>query len=264
MHWLSANRVDLATAVSVLLSAAVGIVGNAIVGTWAWALIATLVVLIVCLTGLEIVRRRAEQQPAAEAPPAPAGPWPPPGINVSDNQIRVAGGHIYDVHIGGGAFAGIIAVFALAVALSGTVVTIGRQQVVADKATTTPESPTVPPTVPRRTSQPYQHSRALDAVPADLDPPQSTRGQPDVAYRGGQQALLFVNGAQGAVVPTGSLSESGCRTATGWASTVPLSPGASAPLCLRTSDGHYGTINPLFVSLALGGIATISYAVWYL
>jgi uncharacterized iron-regulated membrane protein len=279
MRWLSANRLDLATAGSVVLSAVVGLVGNLVVGGWGWALVATFTVLVVCLAGLEVVRRRADRNAVARSAPRP-------GTVISDHQVRIVGRDMYDVHVGGAVFAGIAAVFAVALVLSGTLVTIARQRTTAASPppTTSPPPTAPPPTAPPATTsgapatgprpqppagQPYQQARAITAVPADLDPPRVTRALPDVAYDAGRDALLFVNGAAGAQVPTGSLSEAGCRAATGYRDRIPQPPSRtvgdpSPPLCIRTSDGHFGTLRPLFVTVIGGGTATIDYAVWYL
>lgn len=61
MRWISRSRRDAATVASVLLSVTIGVVGNYLVADWYWALAAFLVVLIVCLAGLEVLRRRIDR-----------------------------------------------------------------------------------------------------------------------------------------------------------------------------------------------------------
>ena len=58
LRWLRKNRVDLATAASILLSVLVGLVGNLVAGSWSWASLAMLVVLAISLAGLEVLRHR--------------------------------------------------------------------------------------------------------------------------------------------------------------------------------------------------------------
>lgn len=58
MTWIKKNRIDAATGTSVVLSAAVGIVGNVLVSSPKLSIVAVLLTLIVSLAGLEIARRR--------------------------------------------------------------------------------------------------------------------------------------------------------------------------------------------------------------
>jgi hypothetical protein len=275
LQLLRGNRLDLATALSVMLSAAVGIVGNFLVDAWGWPLLAAFVVLVVCLVGLEIVRHRA-----GAALRGPAGPEPAPPYSVQQFQIgiagskgaHVAGRDIYRINVGGGTLLGVISVFGVALLLSGTVVTLGRRQEASDRTrsptvTTSTVSPadTGPPPATVPDDFTYDGVRLIDPTPVDLDPPRATRHLPDVYFRYDPSGFSFVNGAAVASVPPGQLSASGCSSATGWATHIGVADAkAVTSKCLRTSDGRYGTLTTTSTIADInGGSALINWTVWY-
>lgn len=272
VRWLRKNRLDLATAGSILLSVLVGLVGNLVAGSWSWASLAMLVVLAVSLAGLEVLRHRLGKHEAPQAQGRDNGPAPGSTVAVavghqggSTGDWVVAGGDVYQVHreirIGGGA------VLLLALAAAGAVLAVGRAATESDRPAA--QSSQLPPgsggSTPAGAPTAYKRT-TLILSSEDFDPPKATRSLDDAAYND-DSGLSMLNGATVATAPAGKLlSAETCRDLPGdaWTSSIAMAglhPGLQ--LCLHTSDDRWGTLATTRVeSDALGGFLEVTWTVW--
>lgn len=77
VRWMNRSHIDIATALSVAVSAAIAVVAGRLAGRWTWSLFTALVGVVILVAGLEIVRGRATRAEARPQdgidPPGPAG-----------------------------------------------------------------------------------------------------------------------------------------------------------------------------------------------
>jgi hypothetical protein len=270
LRWLRKNRVDLATAASILLSVLVGLVGNLVVGSWSWASLAMLVVLAISLAGLEVLRHRLGKHETPQRRDNASGSSSTGAVAI-ENQHGitgdwvVAGGDVYQIHretrIGSGA------VLLIALVAAGAILATGRAATEADRPTAATPSPPLGSTGASSTDSPSAYSRStLILSSEDFDPPKATKSLADASYND-DSGLSMLNSSSVAPAPAGKLlSAATCRAlpADAWTSSIAmavLNPGLQ--LCLHTSDDRWGTLAITRVeSNALGGFLEVTWTVW--
>lgn len=281
MGWVRAHFTVALTVVSVLLSAAVGLVSNVLVDSWGWALLTALLVLVTCLAIVEVNRHRAALAAARSVADPKAGPPADPkadpeagrqeeraGITITGSRVsgQIAGRDAYQVRIGTGGF---VAIAMAAILLGGGATYLGRTDAaIPGRAleSRAPQPTVSQQTAPRqsesaRARRPFSRATGISVGGIDLDPTDASAGTADVAFDG-RRGLTLLNGA--ALAATSSPTEDGCRTAEGYGSELvpmPIEPGTS--WCLRTSDGRFGSFSVTAVQANAGaGVATIAWTVW--
>ncbi len=280
MSWFREHTGTTLAIVSVVLSAAVGIVSNILVDSWGWALLTGLLVLVSCLAVVEVIRHRADRTAVSAGSATALVPdrsHPPGSIVVTGSSVRgnIAGGDINQTKIGTGGFAAVIVV---AAALGGGATYLGRTEAAIPQRAQDTTAATPAASLPTSSGTQGTGAEASAAAAAyrssktvltgtDLDPPASTGGTVDVSFnsKSGKGGLSLLNGTALAVIPgDGRPTEATCRSAGGYSDALvamPIAPGLSR--CLRTSDGRYGTLSITSAETsALGGFATISWTVW--
>lgn len=236
MRWFSRSRLDVASVVSVVLSAAVGVVGNAYVGSWAWGLLVALVVLVICLATAEIIRTRAAARlNASSAPPADvhpplrpsAEPQSGPTTSMTISQSRVsnsvfAGRNAYQLKVGSGGIFAFIGMLILALMLGGGATLLGRTDAAVprhakddlppragggSRRTESPAPSTsqsfviASPSATGSPSSPWTRSAGVTNGGRDLDPPGPTSGLADLSFDSREGGLSFLNGTVVAQLP---------------------------------------------------------------
>src|SRR5438477_5030646 len=116
---------SIAIVTSVVLSALIGVVSNALVGSWGWALVTALLVLVSCMACVQLFLHRAagREQPTTsgesgkhESPAhvgRPADPRNPATMTFTSSTVRhsmIAGRDINQTKIGTGGILGIVGV----------------------------------------------------------------------------------------------------------------------------------------------------------
>lgn len=279
MPWLRTHAVGTLTIASVIMSAAIGIVSNMLVGSWGWALLTALLVLVAALAIIEFVRHRIDRPTRPPTSTAPQSDDAARGISITDSKISgvVAGRDVNQLRVGTG---GLAVIAAAALLLGGGATYLGQtdaaipdhartDQPAASTPPATSPSDTPPPTPTQEPGNPsFQSSAVVTTNGKDLDPPDSSDGTADVSFnsrRSGEGGFALLNGAALAQIPgQGRPTATICEAADGYSSdlvAMPIAQGLSR--CLRTSDGRYGTLSVTGTqSNALGGLANITWTVW--
>jgi hypothetical protein len=288
--WFRAHTMAALAVVSVILSAAIGIVSNVLVDSWGWALLTALLVLVSGLAIVEFTRNRADRAagtpPSATPESSSTGDRPPGSITITGSKVSglVAGRDVHQTRIGTGGFA---AIAVAALLLGGGATYLGRTDAAIPKRALLEDSkPSTSPSArsesspnaddgATRSSSPdvsngtssFRSSGSLSTNGKDLDPPAMSDGTADVSFESkrDQGGLSLLNGAALAPIPgDGRPTEAACRSADRYSTALvamPISPGLSR--CLRTSDERYGTLSVTSAeSNALGGQASITWTVW--
>lgn len=261
MRWLNRQHIDIATALSVALSAFVAVVAGRLAGRWTWSLFAAFVAVVVMVAGLEIVRGRAATDKSA-VPAVDQGDAVDAtrAVVAAGRRSQAAGRDIKNTKIGTGGIGGFVGVLVVATVLSGGTIVWGRYE--------SGMGGLIDPAEVGTAERAYSASTFLVQAGSDLDPQDVTRGLRDVALSQGR--LVFLNNAEHAPAPAGALlSPDACGSVDGWSSAT-IDAGAArsgVTLCIHTSDGRIGTVNVTDITRnsATGAIlgANLVWTVWY-